>query len=460
MLRCAMIPFLALTAFLDGMIGQAYSMECLEKIDGPKMNPIFELSYLNGTLLDSKGNNSKIDLLGVDAGYVCVTELCGGEFCLRNEREEFQSLASEVECLGVMAFLNMNSQKFEEKFFAVKSSTELNVVSPYKFSHEANGQAEVPDSFGNDSCSEFRWWSMEHGGWFLVENFVREYDNNELYKNICLAFLSAMIPVMCFACQDYLKETMCSAVMNTFAPDIYESFSGSVSAFWISAFALLGSVLLILHGAMWKTLSKFSWRPWWLKVAWCWLARETRRMRCRCPVRGKLLRKQRRKNHLNRMVGRQQIRMVVLLGCMACGHARETPQILQQMGALAETATAAATAATEATARLNASSSTSTPSLEAATKTLKSPDTYNGEDPSAFMTWKMQLESWLSYGRQQCAKFLSKPEQTKTVPDPSEYSAEKKVMSQKFFAVLSSFLRGRCLQMVRSNYANKDYGTR
>ena len=87
---------------------------------------------------------------------------------------------------------------------------------------------------------------------------------------------------------------------------------------------------------------------------------------------------------------------------------------------------------------------------------LKSPDTFTGEDPAGFVNWKMQFESWLGYGDAKCAEMLSKVELSKSPPDAARYSAEEKAISKRFYAVLSSYLRGRCLQLVRANYVERD----
>ena len=157
------------------------------------------------------------------------------------------------------------------------------------------------------------------------------------------------------------------------------------------------------------------------------------------------------------MANKKQMQVIVILWCMALGHAMEATQLVEQVSRLAEAATSAARAAADASARLGAASSTvASPTLETATKILKNPDTFSGEDPTAFVTWKMQFESWLGYGDAKCAEMLAQVEQSKVPPDGTKYSAEEKVYSQRFYAVLSSYLRGRCLQMVRSNYAKKD----
>ena len=59
----------------------------------------------------------------------------------------------------------------------------------------------------------------------------------------------------------------------------------------------------------------------------------------------------------------------------------EAQQMLQHITRLAEAANTAAQAATEATQAMTKTASSSTQGWESATKILKSPDTFNSEDP-------------------------------------------------------------------------------
>ena len=70
---------------------------------------------------------------------------------------------------------------------------------------------------------------------------------------------------------------------------------------------------------------------------------------------------------------------------------------LQGITSMAEAATRAAVAAEKALERSTATASAtgSNEGLSAASRLLKSPDTYNGDDPMMFMQWKQQFTSWL-----------------------------------------------------------------
>ena len=65
---------------------------------------------------------------------------------------------------------------------------------------------------------------------------------------------------------------------------------------------------------------------------------------------------------------------------------------LERMTSLTEAATAAANAAPQALSSMPTRASTG---LESATRILKAPDVFTGEDPMVFQTWKFQFSSWL-----------------------------------------------------------------
>ena len=86
---------------------------------------------------------------------------------------------------------------------------------------------------------------------------------------------------------------------------------------------------------------------------------------------------------------------------------------------------------------------------------MKSPDTFTRDDPLLFPPWKLQFESWLSFGDARFTDLLMKTEQG-SEPDHTVYTPEQTALGNKFCAVLSSYLRGRCTQLVRANQQHKD----
>ena len=73
-----------------------------------------------------------------------------------------------------------------------------------------------------------------------------------------------------------------------------------------------------------------------------------------------------------------------------------------------------------------------------------------------FMQWKQQFTSWLCFGDSRYSQALENLEQKSVAPPLTAYNQEETDMSQKLFAVLTSYLRGRCAHLVRAEVKNKD----
>ena len=134
--------------------------------------------------------------------------------------------------------------------------------------------------------------------------------------------------------------------------------------------------------------------------------------------------------------------------------------VLQRMASMAEAATRAAMAAEEALKRASSSSSSGGTNpregLSAASRILKPPDTLNGEDIMLFQQWKHQFTSWLCFGDNRYSEVLDKLESRDTAPSYAAYNEDERSMSQKLYAVLTSYLRGKCAHMVRAESKFKD----
>ena len=136
---------------------------------------------------------------------------------------------------------------------------------------------------------------------------------------------------------------------------------------------------------------------------------------------------------------------------------------LHQMSMLATAPTNAANAAERALGMMSSQSAASSSlhsagdgGLQAATRILKNPDVYTGEDPLGFSGWKFTFCSWLSFGDprfQNCFDQLDKLSPTDEIP---AYTEAERELSVKLFAILASYLKGRCLSLVKSMAKSKD----
>ena len=98
---------------------------------------------------------------------------------------------------------------------------------------------------------------------------------------------------------------------------------------------------------------------------------------------------------------RQLLAVVLLCGVASAKAMDEQPGLqeafLQRMTSMAEAATRAAAAAERALERSSASTG-SNEGLSAASRILKAPDVFSGEDAMLFQQWKHQFTSWLCFG--------------------------------------------------------------
>ena len=117
--------------------------------------------------------------------------------------------------------------------------------------------------------------------------------------------------------------------------------------------------------------------------------------------------------------------------------------MLQRAMALAEAATRAAIAAEGVAARsAQPPSSSGGEGLQAATKILKSPEMFSGDDALAFPGWRFQFTSWLAYGESRYVQMLQNIEAMTTMPVITTYQEHEKELAHRLYAVLTSYLEG------------------
>ena len=167
----------------------------------------------------------------------------------------------------------------------------------------------------------------------------------------------------------------------------------------------------------------------------------------------RLSRKLKRKSHLSQRATRCKFKAVIWLTMIYTAKSMDG-QVLNQVAELARAATQAATAATAIASQFSSRGSSS---MESAVKVLKAPDVFTGDD--SFMNWKTNFMSWIGYGDDRYLKLIPTVEKMTKAPDISTYKEEDKELAHKFYAVyaiLSSYLRGRCSSLVRAESENRD----
>ena len=168
----------------------------------------------------------------------------------------------------------------------------------------------------------------------------------------------------------------------------------------------------------------------------------------------RLSRKLKRKSHLSQRATRCKFKAVIWLTMIYTARSMDG-EVLNQVAELARAATqAAAAAAAAAMAIASQFSSRGSSSMESAVKVLKAPDVFTGDD--SFMNWKTNFLSWIGYGDDRYLKLIPTVEKMTKAPDISTYKEEDKELAHKFYAILSSYLRGRCSSLVRAESENRD----
>ena len=166
---------------------------------------------------------------------------------------------------------------------------------------------------------------------------------------------------------------------------------------------------------------------------------------------------QKRQSRLSQHCSTRKLRVILIFAMFGSSWAMDAG-MANQIAELARAATMAATAATNVAEKVGVKSMSS--GMESASKVLKNPDVFNGEDPTSFMSWKLTFETWMTYGDDRFGELLAKIERMTKAPIYSAYDPEQKSMANKFFAILSSYMRGRTSALVRSVASEEKDGFR
>ena len=73
-----------------------------------------------------------------------------------------------------------------------------------------------------------------------------------------------------------------------------------------------------------------------------------------------------------------------------------------------------------------------------------------------FASWRFQFTSWLTFGDSRYTTLLEKVEAMTTSPSIASYDAPEKELAHKLYAVLTSYLRGRCSHIIKAFAKSRD----
>ena len=168
---------------------------------------------------------------------------------------------------------------------------------------------------------------------------------------------------------------------------------------------------------------------------------------------------EKRRNRRVAIVAKKQFISMMMICSCASAAAMEQDAMLQRIISLTEAATRAALSAEQTLGQfqtMTISATSSSEGLQAASRILKAPDTFNGDDPMQFASWRFQFTSWLKFGDSRYTTLLEKVETMTTSPSIASYDTSEKELAHKLYAVLTSYLRGRCSHIIKAFSKSSD----
>eukprot|EP00435_Cladocopium_sp_Y103_P074378 s47_g48.t1 len=219
----------------------------------------------------------------------------------------------------------------------------------------------------------------------------------------------------------------------------------SVERTWMCWLATMCSLLAMSHLGLWSGTGPTSWTS-------------------TTSLRSTRLAKQRMR--VKKVQWKTQLKALLFASWIQCCSGMEGEQaFLQQMTVLATAATNAASAAERAIGLMSSQSTSSSGAgggqpegggLQAAARILKNPESFSGEDPLSFIGWKFAFCSWLSFGDGRFQKCFENLEKLGPEEDVPAYSNIEQELSIKLFAILASYLKGKCFSLVKSFAKSRD----
>ena len=167
--------------------------------------------------------------------------------------------------------------------------------------------------------------------------------------------------------------------------------------------------------------------------------------------------RKRRRLRMNEV--KRQLLVMMFVFNYSSASAMEAEAMAQRLAALTEAATRAAMSAEQMMTKMQSmsgGSSGASEGLSAASRILKPPDTFSGDDPMAFASWRFQFTSWLTFGDSRYTTLLERVEALTAPPAISTYDDGQKELAHKLYAVLTSYLRGRCSHIIKAFAKSRD----
>ena len=140
--------------------------------------------------------------------------------------------------------------------------------------------------------------------------------------------------------------------------------------------------------------------------------------------------------------------------------AMDAAQANDLLSRIMELSTAATTAANTANTMLETFTSNggrnSQPRFGDGAKVLRSPDTFDTDDPVKYTMWREQFLNWLTFCDNRYAELIQDVEQLETMTTLGSLDEDVKDLARKLYSILSSYLQGPALQIVRANSGDRN----
>ena len=305
-------------------------------------------------------------------------------------------------------------------------------------------------NYMDDGCNQCR----ELAIWNSSDSVVNE-SYFEPYMEVCVAAMNMQIMMMDYLV-DYVMENF--VMVYDVLVNLINNKVNQIGAMWLA-------LTMVDMRQVWELMSmEAMWYSWLVTIAICYTMVSHLGL-CRAAKRSTTSRSRRRQFGVQRH--QQKVQLKALLFATWAYHCQAMEggeqAFLQRMSTLAEAATSAASAAEKALnmmASATGGSSSSTgdatqSGLSVASRVLKNPDCFTGDDPYAFAAWKFGFCSWLSFGDARYQRGLEAIEKLKPNEEIKPYSPEQD-LSTKLYSILTSYLRGCCVGLVRSLAKQKD----
>ena len=269
------------------------------------------------------------------------------------------------------------------------------------------------------------------------------------YTNYVVSFVIEIMGYVDFIVNqvNYLNKTWCLAVLWLLQPQ---------RSYWTMTASWMLQVASCLSGVAEGQLFQFTMCS---VMFGCLVSLMAVYMRRYVAVHEHISRtaKKRRRVRMNEI--KKQLLVVIFICNYSSAASMEAEAMAQRLAALTEAATRAAMSAEQMMTKMQSmsgGSSGASEGLSAASRILKPPDTFNGDDPMAFASWRFQFTSWLTFGDSRYTTLLDRVEALTAPPAISTYDDGQKELAHKLYAVLTSYLRGRCSHIIKAFAKSRD----